>query len=223
MVDFLTDILTWMESLPPALMYLTVLVIAYGENVLPPIPGDMVVVFGGYLAGKTALSLAGVIALSTIGGAAGFMTMFYLGRRIGGAVRDPHKYRWLPKDQIATGQRWLSKWGYGLIAANRFLAGTRSVISLVAGMAHLPTRPVLLASSISAAIWCGLIAWLGFVIGDNWEVAGEYLSVYGQTVTWIIVGIAALYVLRRLTRRRKAAASETADGPSTETMDSHEL
>jgi len=223
MVDFLTDILTWMESLPPSLMYLTVLVIAYGENVLPPIPGDMVVVFGGYLAGKTALSLPGVIALSTIGGAAGFMTMFYLGRRIGGAIRDPHRYRWLPKDQIATGERWLSKWGYGLIAANRFLAGTRSVISLVAGMAHLPTRPVLLASSLSAAVWCGLIAWLGFVIGDNWEVAGEYLAVYGQTVTWILVGAVAVYVLFRLIKRRKAISDQQTEDSSKPTSDPHEL
>jgi len=211
MVDLITDLVTWMEGLPPELMYLVILVIAYGENVLPPIPGDMIVVFGGYLAGKSTLALSGVIILSTIGGAAGFMTMFYLGRRIGSAIMQPHKYRWLPKDHIATGQRWLKRWGYGLIAVNRFLSGTRSVISLVAGMARMPGRPVLIASTFSAALWCGLIAWLGFVVGDNWEIVGHYLEVYGQVVLWAVVGGVVLYASLRILRRKKAIEAEDAE------------
>lgn len=211
MIDLLSDLVSWMEGLPPEFMYLMILVIAYGENVLPPIPGDMIVVFGGYLAGKSTLTLSGVIVISTIGGAAGFMTMFYLGRRIGSAIMQPHRYRWLPKDQIATGQRWLSRWGYGLIAVNRFLSGTRSVISLVAGMAKLPTRPVLIASTFSAALWCGLIAWLGYMVGDNWEIVGHYLAVYGTVVLWVIVAIVVLYTGRRLLRRKKAIVATEAE------------
>lgn len=210
MIELLGDLILWMESLPPSLMYLIILVIAYGENVVPPIPGDMIVVFGGYLAGKAALSLTGVIVLSTIGGVAGFMTMFYLGRRLGSAIMQPDKYRWLPKDQIATGRRWLNRWGYGLIAVNRFLSGTRSVISLVAGMARMQTRPVFVASTFSAAIWCGLIAWLGFIVGDNWEVVGEYLAVYGRVVFWLVVAIVAGYAGYRIFRRKKARVA--ADG-----------
>ncbi|MFV1979940.1 MAG: DedA family protein, partial [Rhodothermia bacterium] len=72
MLDLLTQTLDWMARLPPVLMYLTVLVIAYGENVVPPIPGDMIVVFGGYLAGISTLNIWVVILLSTIGGTAGF-------------------------------------------------------------------------------------------------------------------------------------------------------
>lgn len=214
MIELLTDLITWMESLPPSLMYLIILAIAYGENVVPPIPGDMIVVFGGYLAGKAALSLTGVIALSAIGGTAGFMTMFYLGRRLGGAIMQPDRFRWLPKDQIATGRRWLNRWGYGLIAVNRFLSGTRSVISLVAGMARMQTRPVFLASVFSSVIWCGLIAWLGFVVGDNWGVVGEYLAIYGRVVFWLVVAIVVCYAGYRLFRRKKArvAAEGEADG-----------
>ena len=207
MIELLTDLVAWMESLPPALMYLLILAIAYGENVVPPIPGDMIVVFGGYLAGKAALSLTGVIALSTIGGAAGFMTMYYLGLRLGSAIMRPDKYRWLPKDQIATGQRWLNRWGYGLIAVNRFLSGTRSVISLVAGMARMPGQPVLIASSFSSLIWCALIAWLGYVVGDNWEVVAEYLAIYGRIIFWLVFAIVVSYAGYRIFRRKKAVAS----------------
>lgn len=217
MVDLLTDLITWMEGLPPGLMYLTIFVIAYGENVLPPIPGDMIVVFGGYLAGKSTLALSGVIVLSAIGGAAGFMTMFYLGRRIGSAIMQPHKYRWLPKDQIQTGRRWLARWGYGLIAVNRFLSGTRSVISLVAGMARMPSRPVFIAATFSAVVWCGLIAWLGYIVGDNWEIVGHYLAVYGRIVLWVVLAAIVLYVGRRIFVRKKALDAEESETTETPT------
>jgi len=213
-LDLLTQTIDWMTSLPPSLMYLTVLVIAYGENVVPPIPGDMIVVFGGYLAGISTLNIWVVILLSTIGGAAGFMTMFLLGNRLGEAILDPRKLRWLPRDQIMVGRKWLQRWGYGLIFANRFLSGTRSVISLVAGMAHMDTRRVLVLATISSAVWTFLIAWGGYLVGDNWEIVGEYLTGYGQFMFWGAVVFVASYVGWRFFRRHegKVNAADRAAG-----------
>jgi membrane protein DedA with SNARE-associated domain len=203
LLDILTSIIDWMSGLPPSLMYLTILVIAYGENVLPPIPGDMIVVFGGYMAGVSSLNIWVVILLSTIGGAVGFMTMFWLGSRLGEAVMDPRRFRWLPKDQIKVGRRWLRRWGFGLILANRFLSGTRSVISIVAGMAHMRTRRVLAAATVSAAVWTCLIAWIGYIVGDQWEIVGEYLATYGKIMLWIVVVGVGVYVGWRLFRRHE--------------------
>ena len=214
MLDLLTQTIDWMTSLPPSLMYLTVLVIAYGENVVPPIPGDMIVVFGGYLAGISTLNIWVVILLSTIGGAAGFMTMFLLGNRLGEAILDPRKLRWLPRDQIMVGRKWLQRWGYGLIFANRFLTGTRSVISLVAGMAHMDTRRVLVLATISSAVWTFLIAWGGYLVGDNWEVVGKYLTVYGRFMLWAVIVFVVGYVGWRFFRRHEGnvRAAEQAGG-----------
>lgn len=204
-------------------MYLTVLVIAYGENIVPPIPGDMIVVFGGYLAGISTLNIWVVILLSTIGGAAGFMTMFLLGNRLGEAILDPRKLRWLPKDQIMVGRKWLQRWGYGLILANRFLSGTRSIISLVAGMAQMDTRKVLALATISSAVWTFLIAWAGYLVGDNWGIVGEYLTVYGRFVLWAAILFVAGYVGWRFFRRHegnvRAAADKTADAVVDEPTD----
>ena len=52
MADLVSEFVTWMEALPPLWAYCIVFLIAYGENVVPPIPGDLIVVFGGYLAGR---------------------------------------------------------------------------------------------------------------------------------------------------------------------------
>lgn len=129
--------------------------------------------------------------------------MFLIGNRLGEAVMDPRRYRWLPKDQIMVGRRWLQRWGFGLIVANRFLSGTRSVISMVAGMAHMKTRGVIISATISALVWTSLIAWGGYILGDNWEVVGEYLAAYGKIMLWLVGGFVLAYVAWRFFRRHE--------------------
>lgn len=186
MGDLLQDFVSWMEALPPIWAYGTLLLIAYGENVIPPIPGDMVIVFGGYLAGVGELNFFVVVALSTIGGALGFMTMYAVGYAIGDAVTNPDRLRWISTEQVEKAKRWLERWGYGLVAANRFLSGLRSVISLTVGMAR--TNPIYTASfaTLSAFVWTLLIVYAGYAVGDNWPLVQRYLRDYGRLVLTLV-------------------------------------
>ena len=71
MAEIFTGLVEWMSALSPVATYLTILSVAYLENVLPPVPGDMIVVFGGYMAGLGVLNPWVVIGLATIGGTLG--------------------------------------------------------------------------------------------------------------------------------------------------------
>jgi membrane protein DedA with SNARE-associated domain len=110
MADFVSDFVTWMEALPPIWAYSIVFLIAYGENVIPPIPGDLIVVFGGYLAGLGQLNLVIVVLLATVGGALGFMSMYGIGYWLGETVLRPDRYTWLPQGQFEKVQRWIHRW-----------------------------------------------------------------------------------------------------------------
>lgn len=205
MGDLLTDIVNWMATLPPGWAYAVILLVAYGENVVPPIPGDMAVVFGGYLVGLGRLDFVPVVLLSTLGGALGFMTMYAIGYRIGNAVYDPERLRWLPKTQIGRADAWLRRWGYGVVLANRFLSGLRSVISLTVGMAHMDVVKTTTFATISALVWTVLITYAGYAVGDNWPVISTYLRQYGQIVAGLLVLAVAAVLLRRLLGRRRRA------------------
>lgn len=205
MGDVLSDIVQWMEMLSPVWAYILILVIAYGENVVPPIPGDMIVVFGGYLVGLGKLELWLVVLLATVGGAVGFMTMYAIGYRVGVAVLDPERLRWLPKRQVGKVERWLRKWGFGVVLANRFLSGLRSVISITVGMAHMDPWKTALFATISALLWTLMIAYAGYAVGDNWPVISVYLRQYGQ----VVLGAIGVFVLIRVVlyvHRRQARA-----------------
>lgn len=199
MGELLTDLVEWMSALPVFWAYVLILAIAYSENVIPPIPGDMIVVYGGYMVGIGNLNLVTVIVLATIGGALGFMTMYAIGGRIGHMVFSPKRTRWMSEARIKQVKSLLDTWGFGLVAANRFLSGLRSVISLTVGMVHMPVWKTVLYSTLSALVWTTLLAVVGYFVGENWEIVKEYLRNYG----WFISGVIVLFVGIQVWRRKK--------------------
>ncbi len=198
MADLLTDLVAWMEGLSPLWIYATVFAVAYLENVVPPIPGDMVIVFGGTLVGLGRVELVPVVAVATVAGALGFLSMYAVGRRVGDAVLDPARLRWIPKGAARKVKGWLERYGLGVVAANRFLSGGRAVIALMVGAARMPPVPVALWATASAAVWCGLIVYLGVAVGERWDLVGTWLARYGQVVTALLVaGLAGHLALKR--------------------------
>lgn len=213
MSEALHDIVAWMEGLSAFWIYATVFAVAYLENVVPPIPGDMVVVFGGYLVGVGRVEYLPVVLLATVAGALGFMTMYAIGRVVGEAVLDPQRMRWIPKRPAWRARAWLKRWGYGVVAANRFLSGARSVIALMVGAAEMRPAQTALWATVSAAVWTGIITYLGVVVGDNWEVIGEWLKRYSQWVTVALVVGLALYLGIGAWRRKRASSQRNGEDP----------
>lgn len=209
LLEGVSDFFTWMKALPAVWAYVTLFVVAYGENVMPPIPGDMVVVFAGYMAGIGQLHLGVVILLSTVAGALGFMTMYAVGYKLGRAVLNPDRLRWLPRQGFDRAQRWVHKYGYGVVAANRFLSGARSVISLTVGMFRMDATRTAWWCTVSALVWTGLISYAGYAVGENWGLVVEYLRAYGRIVLALLLLIGAGLVARWYWRRRQQATSES--------------
>ena len=199
MSDALTAIVDWVVALPPGWVYALVLVVAYLENVVPPIPGDMLVVFGGYMAGAGLVDPYAVVLLATLGGFGGFMTMYAMGARIGHAIMDPERFRWLPKGRIESVRHHLKRWGFGLVAANRFLSGLRSVISLTVGMAHMRPGATALWSGLSALVWTALLVAGGYFLGENWAEVSDVLQTYG----WVLSGLVVAFIVFQVVRYRR--------------------
>ncbi len=203
MGEFFIDIFSWLASLPPLWAYVVILVISYGENVVPPIPGDMVVVFGGYLAGVGTVNFFLVWGLSTLGGMLGFMSMYAIGYRMGEVLYDPDRFRWLPKKRMVKVRDWVDKWGYWVVVANRFLSGARSVISLTVGMAKKNVYQTTVLSTVSAFVWTGLIAYGGYAVGENWQVVGEYIRAWGILIV-ALMGVGLVIWLGRRVIKKKS-------------------
>ena len=208
-VEIFSNFYDWLAALPAGWIYATIILISFGENVLPPVPGDLVVVFGGYLAGQAVLGFWQVLSLSIVGGTAGFMLVYWIGGHMGDAFEDPNRFRWLPKKYLKKAGAWIASWGYLIIVANRFLSGTRSIISVSAGMSGMKPLPTLIASTISSILWCTLLVYLGYKLGEEWELVGGYLKTYGTAVVWFTLIVIAIYVGRWYFNTKKTENSAT--------------
>lgn len=199
MVDqFVQEMVQLINSLPPLSIYLVFFLVAYIENVVPPIPGDVLVAFGGYLAAESIIGLLPVLLLTTVASVIGFMSMYWIGSRWGAQIQKKERRFWLlrfiPLEYLNKVRSWMQRWGMGVVLANRFLAGTRSVISLTAGLSHTRISTTIICSTVSSILWNGILLGFGWVVHENWRLIGEYLSVYGK----VILGAIGLFILIRL-------------------------
>lgn len=203
METWVPDFIAWLEALPPAGIYAVLLGIAYGENLVPPIWGDTVIVLCGSLVGLGVLSFWPTVALASLGGAAGFLTVFAAGRRLGVSIHDPTRWRWIPRGPLGRVEGWLNRWGYAVVAANRFLAGGRAVIGLLAGASALRWKPTMIWATVSAVAWSVLLVWGGALLGREYDRVLGWLAQYGRVVTALLAVALVGAAIRRWWRRPK--------------------
>ncbi len=208
MLEFLENLFS---HISPFMAYLVFLVSAFTENVLPPIPGDTVVVLGAYLVFIGQLDFWGVYLTTSLGSIIGFLTMYLVGYRYGRAFIYNKKYgaRMFREEHILKVEKWFSRWGYWVIFANRFLSGTRSVISLFAGSFHLHPIPVILLSTLSALIWNALLLSAGMLLGQNWQLIGDIISRYNQIFIVLLILLMIYLILRFRKKKRISENAET--------------
>ena len=162
----------------------------------------MVIVFGGSLAGIGQIEFFGALGAATLGSTLGFATMYGIGHWFGVRILESGKLSFIPKASVDKVEGWFRKYGYWIIIANRFLAGTRAVVSFFAGLSHMRIVPTTALCFLSALIWNAILVASGNILGRNWEKIGVYLATYSQTVTAIIILIALVLVVRYILRKK---------------------
>ncbi|NBO66111.1 MAG: hypothetical protein EBU88_14940, partial [Acidobacteria bacterium] len=70
----------WLQQAPPWGVLLLMFLIAYVENVFPPAPSDMLLVFAGTMIGFGTVDFAPALIAATSGSTTGFMSAYLLGR-----------------------------------------------------------------------------------------------------------------------------------------------
>ncbi len=205
-MDFLEQAITWLQSLSPVGVLALMFFIAYIENIFPPAPSDVTLVFAGTLIGLGVVGFAPALTMATLGSTLGFMTAYVLGRYFEQHFISGRYHRYLPVNAIHQVERLFNRFGYGVIVANRFLAGTRAIVSFFAGMSKMNLSVTTLLSAVSAAIWNSILLYLGIIFADNWREAAHYLATYSKIAT-VLVGAAVVVFLWWFFRKRRSASN----------------
>lgn len=214
----LESIIAWLLQADPMAVYLFVLVISLLENLFPPIPGDLPIAFVGYLAYLGGYDMSVSLVCATLGSVGGFMLVFQfsdsLGARLyasgvegesvvpsGGLSKVLH--RLFPPDQMVLFRERFVRHGYVAVLLNRFFFGSRSVVSVMAGLLHLKTVPVFLAALTSSLTWNAVLLAGGYLLGSKWQDIGEYVAMYTIPVSLLFFFV-LFFAIRNVSRQRKA-------------------
>ena len=60
--------------------YIGVFLLIAIENIFPPIPSEVVLLFGGFMTTYTELNIVGMVIASTLGSLLGAIVLYYIGR-----------------------------------------------------------------------------------------------------------------------------------------------
>ncbi|MBF0585399.1 VTT domain-containing protein [Prosthecochloris sp. N3] len=210
----LESVVAYLQTADPLTVYVFLFCISFLENVVPPIPGDVPVAFIGYLIVYSEIGFAWSVAVSSLGSTLGFMVMYYLSRTVGlriysrgsgalrhGAVRWIHKM--FPPDEMEHARVRFAAHGYLAVLVNRFLFGSRAVISILAGFLHLRAAGVFAAALCSSVVWYILLLYGGYLLGENWQQIGAYMTAYTIPVSILAAIVLVSFIVRHFRNSRK--------------------
>jgi membrane protein DedA with SNARE-associated domain len=167
--DLLSRLLEHLLSAPDFVVYLILGVLAAVENVFPPVPADVVVLFGGVLAAYGEIDPRTVFLVVWVCNVGSALLVYAIGRRYGPAFfAGPWGHLLLRPGQLRTLGIFYRRFGPGVIFLSRFLPGFRAVVAPFAGVAGVSFWKAAVPLAFASALWYGGLVYVGYTFASNW-------------------------------------------------------
>lgn len=179
------------------------------ENVFPPIPSEVILLFGGFMTTYTSLNIALMVVAATLGSLLGAIVLYYIGKilnkerlkkivsgKVGKVLR-------LKEKDIDMADHWFDTKGNKTVFFCRFIPIVRSLISIPAGMSEMPMAKFLLYTTVGSAIWNTVLIVIGNRVGENWESILGVFDQYSHIVLILLILIFILFIVWFYTKKQK--------------------
>jgi len=196
--------LSWITSLMDRMGHVAALIVMFLDNVLPPIPSELVMPFAEFTAAQARLPLWCLLLAGTVGSVLGALPLYYVGKILGQdrlkRFADRHgKWLTLSGDDIDAAMKKFDHHGSAAVFVCRLIPGVRSLISIPAGICGMKLPRFLLYTTAGSVIWTAALAYAGHKLGENYHAVEKYLG----PVTYIVLGALALWAIITIIKRRR--------------------
>lgn len=194
---------------------LIVFVTMVAESACIPIPSEVVVPYGGFLAAQGHVQLWAVILLASVANLVGASIAYVVGRYGGRALFLRYgRYVFVSPHHLDKAQAWFDRRGEVTVFFTRLMPGVRTFISLPAGIARMKVWKFLAYSLLGSIPWNIGLGYLGYgagkAAGENaWQNLQGQFSRYNE-IFYVVLAVFAVSVIsygvwrwwRRRNRRR---------------------
>ena len=196
----------WLLALPPALLLPAMGVLAILENVFPPIPADVLIALGAFVAARTGTSPIPAFLVVLVGNVLGAMAVYAVARRYGAAWTEARFHLRHKADAGVALSAWYARWGLLSLFTGRFIPGVRALVAPFAGALRASIPGTVAAISLASGLWYGVVTWLAFRAGSNWEGLLQTIGRLGKVAALAAALLAGALILAWRARRRRHGA-----------------
>lgn len=205
---------TWLNSVPPGVMYALVVLIIAVESMGVPLPGEIALVAASLLAASGYATIWWVALAGSLGAIIGDSIGYAIGHRGGRPFLERLGARFpkhLGPPQLAKAEHTFQRWGVAAIFFGRFVALLRVLAGPLAGALRVPYRRFLAANVAGGIAWAGGTAFVVYFLG---RTAEKWLSRFSwiALVVAVVAGIVTTLVIR--SRAKKAYARDNDHDPA---------
>lgn len=192
----------WITNTIATFNYWGIALLMFLENVLPPIPSELIMPLAGFTVAQGKLNFFGVVLAGTIGSIAGTVPWYYLGRHLGEKrlrkwVERRGQWLALSGEDIDKSKRWFDKYGGPVVLFGRLIPGIRTFISVPAGFEEIPWLKFLVYSVIGTMCWNLLLVCAGIFLRENYRMIEDVLGpVSGIVLACLLLG-AGIWIVQR--------------------------
>jgi membrane protein DedA with SNARE-associated domain len=181
------------------------------ENLIPPIPSEIVLSLAGFLAGQGRVNLVLVLVAATAGSVLGALVLYWLGYTLG----EERLRRWLDRiplvdaSDLNKADRWFERHERSAVLVGRCAPVVRSLVSIPAGANRMPLGQFVLFTAIGSGVWNTLFVGAGYLLGERWQNVQQYSHWFDYAVWAFFAIVIGSWVVKKVRKRRRAAAGRS--------------
>ena len=207
-LNFITsipDLITKTVETNPYIAYFVISFAMFLENLIPPIPSEIIMPLGGFFVYTGDLNFYILIVSGLIGTVVGALPWYFLGKllnekKLSNFIDRKGKFVGISLKDLDKSRLWFEKYGVLLVFWGRLIPGIRTLISVPAGIELMPLNKFLIWTSLGSLIWVIFLTSAGYLFGENYETIGLYIDNFKVILKPIFV-ILIFYLLIRFVRR----------------------
>lgn len=190
--------------------YLGIFFLIFIENVFPPIPSELILVFGGFISKSLNLNFLLLVVFATLGSSTGAIILYYAGKKIPLEKMESFlEKKWVKRlgfkpGDIKKSLKYFEKYSTFAVFLGRCVPVVRSLISIPAGMQNMSLRKFLIYTTIGSGIWNTLLIYIGRVTQDKWKEGLLILERYSNRILGLIIlAFVIKFLVKRFLKKRK--------------------
>ncbi len=152
------------------------------------VPGETLVIIGGFYARIGDLWLPGVAVVAIVGAVLGDNLGYWIGRRYGRGFLERHGRKlFVTPERLEAAEGYYRRHGGKTVFLGRFIPVVRSVGFIVAGVAHMEWRRFIVYDVAGAVLWGIGHSVLGYALGASYQRWERYLTPGGLVLLAVLL------------------------------------